>query len=241
VYRKIVHDHDIAALECGNETLLYVSEKHRSIDGPFEHEGGDHRAIPQPGHERDCFPLSVPRVADQPLSTQAATSQPHHAGGRACLAGWLGGLAQADDIPLSDEAVRFYKSGPPFLHDYFPFWIAALLGKIIILLIPILGVLYPMMRFLPRLYDWAMRSKVLRMYGELRLLEDEMTNARDAGRDTRELRTRLDRLEEQANHLRVPAAYASMLYVLRNHIDLVREGLRKHTDKAPEGVVARSE
>ena len=149
--------------------------------------------------------------------------------------------AEADDIPLSDEAVRFYKSGPPFLHDYFPFWIAALLGKIIILLIPILGALYPMMRFLPRLYDWAMRSKVLRMYGELRLLEDEMTNARDAGRDTRELRTRLDRLEEQANHLRVPAAYASMLYVLRNHIDLVREGLRKHTDKAPEGVVARSE
>ena len=119
------------------------------------------------------------------------------------------------------------------MHDYFPFWIAALLGKIIILLIPILGVLYPMMRFLPRLYDWAMRSKVLRMYGELRLLEDEMTNARDAGRETRELRTRLDRLEEQANRLRVPAAYASMLYVLRNHIDLVREGLRKHTDKAP--------
>src|SRR6516164_10392549 len=39
--------------------------------------------------------------------------------------------AEADDIPLSDEAVRFYKSGPPFLHDYFPFWIAALLGKII--------------------------------------------------------------------------------------------------------------
>ena len=71
--------------KCGNETLLYVSEKHRSIDGPFEHEGGDHRAMPQPGHERDCFPLSVPRVADQPLSTQGATSQPHHAGGRAGL------------------------------------------------------------------------------------------------------------------------------------------------------------
>src|SRR5262249_15908788 len=51
-----------------------------------------------------------------------------------------------------------------FLHDYFPFWMAALLGKLIILLIPILGLLYPMMRFLPGLYDWAMRSKVLRMY-----------------------------------------------------------------------------
>ncbi|HKN10908.1 MAG TPA: TAXI family TRAP transporter solute-binding subunit [Pseudomonadota bacterium] len=62
--------------------------------------------------------------------------------------------AEAIDIPLSDEALRFYKSGLPFLHDYFPFWMAALIGKLIILLIPILGVLYPMTRLLPRLYDW---------------------------------------------------------------------------------------
>ena len=139
--------------------------------------------------------------------------------------------AEAIDMPLSSEAARFYKSGLPFLHDYFPFWMAALLGKLIILLIPILAVLYPMMRFLPALYDWAMRSKVLRMYGELRLLEDEMANARGSGRDMREVITRLDRLEEQANHLRVPVAYASQLYMLRNHIDLVREGVRKHTEK----------
>src|SRR5262245_40873568 len=132
---------------------------------------------------------------------------------------------------LSSEALRFYKSGLPFLHDHFPFWMAALIGKLTILLIPILGVLYPMMRFLPSLYDWLMRSKVLRMYGELRLLEDEITIARNAGRDTREWIARLARLEEQANYLRMPVAYASMLYVLRHHIDLVREGLKKPADK----------
>jgi TRAP-type uncharacterized transport system substrate-binding protein len=142
--------------------------------------------------------------------------------------------AEAIDMPLSSEAARFYKSGLPFLHDYFPFWMAALLGKLIILLIPILGVLYPMMRFLPALYDWAMQSKVLRMYGELRLLEDEMANARGSERDMREVMTRLDRLEEQANHLRVPVAYASQLYMLRNHIDLVREGVRKRAEKPAE-------
>ena len=136
--------------------------------------------------------------------------------------------AEAIDIPLSDEAVRFYKSGMPFLHDYFPFWIAALIGKLIILLIPILGVLYPMMRFLPRLYDWMMRSKVLRMYGELRLLEDEITDIRSAGRDTHEIIARLDRLKQQANHLRMPVTYASMLYSMREHIDLVREDLKQH-------------
>src|SRR5262249_49762306 len=74
--------------------------------------------------------------------------------------------AEAVDIALSEEAARFYRSGLPFLNDYFPFWMAALIGKLIILLIPILGVLYPMTRLLPRLYDWFMRSKVLRMYGE---------------------------------------------------------------------------
>jgi hypothetical protein len=149
--------------------------------------------------------------------------------------------AEAIDIPLSDEALRFYKSGPPFLHDYFPFWMAALIGKLIILLIPILGVLYPMVRFLPRLYDWRMRSKVLRMYGELRFLEDELTSTRGTVCGTGEMVARLDRLEERANHLRVPVAYASMLYELRNHIDLVREGLKKHADRVAKEVAARSE
>src|SRR5262249_50330622 len=115
----------------------------------------------------------------------------------------------------------------------------ALIGKLIILLIPIVGVLYPMTQLLPRLYDWAMRSKVLRMYGELRLLEDEMTNARGTGRDLHDMIARLDRLEDQANRLRMPVAYASMLYVLRNHIDLVREGLKKHADAVVETQAAQ--
>src|SRR5258706_16092040 len=81
---------------------------------------------------------------------------------------------EAFGLPLSDEALRFYKSGPPFLHNYLPFWVAELIGKLIILLIPIVGLLYPMMRYLPVLYDWTMRRKILRLYGELRLLEEEL-------------------------------------------------------------------
>jgi TRAP transporter TAXI family solute receptor len=134
--------------------------------------------------------------------------------------------ADSADIPLSNEALRFYKSGPPFLHNYLPFWIAELTGKLILLLIPILGVLYPMTQFLPRLYDWAMRSKVLRIYGELRFLEDDIDNTRRAKGDTSEMIARLDELEEQANHIKLPVAYASMLYSLRDHINLVRSKIR---------------
>ena len=54
------------------------------------------------------------------------------------------------------------------------------------------------------------------MYGELRLLEVELTGSRGTGCDAGEMVARLDRLEEQANHLKVPVAYSSMLYELRN-------------------------
>jgi hypothetical protein len=88
-----------------------------------------------------------------------------------------------------------------------------------------------MIHFLPRVYNWTMRSKVLRLYAELRLLEDEASRGQYSGsKDKGEMSARLDRLEKQVNHLRMPVAYASMLYELRAHIELVREGLKKHAD-----------
>ena len=135
--------------------------------------------------------------------------------------------AEVVDIPLSSEAHQFYKTGLPFLHNYLPFWVAPLVGNLVVLLIPILGLLYPLMRSLPPLFDWLMRSKILRIYGELRILEDEIVDADRLGRDASVLNARLDRLEGQAKHLRLPVAYASMLYMLRSHIELARERLRK--------------
>jgi TRAP transporter TAXI family solute receptor len=137
--------------------------------------------------------------------------------------------AESIDLPLSREALQFYKSGRPFLHNYLPFWVAELFGALILLLIPILGVIYPLIRFLPSLYSWLMRSKIARIYGELRFLEDEIMEARRTGGDISAMVAQFDHLEEQANHLRIPVAYASMLYELRDHIDVVRERLQKPT------------
>ncbi len=41
------------------------------------------------------------------------------------------------------------------------------------------------------------------------------------------LNERLDRLEEKANHIRVPEFYANLLYTLRMHIALVRERMTR--------------
>jgi TRAP transporter TAXI family solute receptor len=132
--------------------------------------------------------------------------------------------AEGIEVPLSREAVQFYKSGQPFLQDNLPFWMASLVGRLLVLLIPIIAVLYPMMRFLPALYGWLMRRKIARLYGELRFLEDEIT-AGGGPTDAAQLMARLDQLEKQANQLRMPIAYEGMTYLLRNHIGVVRNRL----------------
>ena len=132
--------------------------------------------------------------------------------------------AEGIELPLSSEAVQFYKSGQPFLQHNLPFWMASLVGHLLVLLIPIVAVLYPLMRFLPALYGWLMRRKIARLYGELRFLEDEITGG-GGPTDAAQLMARLDQLEKQANQLRMPIAYESMMYLLRNHIGVVRNRL----------------
>jgi hypothetical protein len=142
--------------------------------------------------------------------------------------------AEAMEVPLSDEAAQFYKVGRPFLHDYLPFWMASLVAKLLVLLIPIIGVIYPLLRFVPTIYGWSMRRKTERFHEELRFIEDEL----EAGpQDAASALTRLDRIEQQANQLRLPTAYASTHYILRHHITLVRERLMAQRDKAASSVV----
>lgn len=136
---------------------------------------------------------------------------------------------EAIGLPLSDAARRFYRQDLPFLYNYLPYWVADPIGKAVFLLIPILGVLYPMMRFLPTLYDWTIRQRIRRLYGDLRHLDDllKAVDGRDA-LDT--LVAELAQLEETANDLKVPVAYANQLYELRHHISIVRAaGLRRVT------------
>jgi hypothetical protein len=133
--------------------------------------------------------------------------------------------AEGIGLPLSDQAVQFYKIGRPILQNYLPFWMASLIARVLVLLIPVVAVLYPMVHFLPLIYDWSIRSKISRLYGELRFLEDEI-DARDGAIDRGGIIVRLNALEKKANRLRIPVAYVSMMYLLRKHIDSIRAQLK---------------
>jgi hypothetical protein len=135
------------------------------------------------------------------------------------------------DAPLSDEAERFYKSGKPFLQRYLPFWVANLVDRMLVYLIPLIAIVVPALRFLPDLLAYKPRSRIAALYGKLRALEGEVATARDATQVHAYL-ARLDEIEGEVTQTKLPSWYAHDVYALRAAIDLVRERLGRPGAKA---------
>ena len=129
-------------------------------------------------------------------------------------------------LPLSSEAERFFRSGPPFLQRYLPFWLAVLADRLIVLLVPVIALLIPLLKLAPAVYSWRVRSKVFRCYGELKFLEEELRHHFDVAQQEN-YRARLDALEDEAQQLRVPLGFSDLVYTLREHVNLVRQTLNK--------------
>jgi len=132
------------------------------------------------------------------------------------------------DLPLSPDAERFYKSSPSVLRRYLPFWAAVWVNRFVFVAIPLLILAIPIFRGIPALYRWRMRRNIYRWYGELRFTE---TAVRRGEGDPAAQRARLDSIDQRLDRMRVPVAYAAEFYVLRSHVqwvrDLVRESLSK--------------
>ena len=131
-------------------------------------------------------------------------------------------------LPLHPMAQRFYDSGPPLLQRYLPFWLAVLIDRLFVMLLPLVAVVIPLSKVLPAIYNWRMRSRVYRWYGELKFLENELDTETDAGHDKESIAAfiaRLDRIEQRATHRKLPLAFSNELYTLREHIALVRRRL----------------
>ena len=128
------------------------------------------------------------------------------------------------DFPISEDAQRFYRSGTPFLYKKLPFWLASLVDRMLVILVPLVVIVIPAIRIVPPLYRWRVRSRIYRWYGALMALERDML-ADPTPERAQEILKRLDDIREAVNNLRTPLAFADQLYVLREHINGVRNRL----------------
>jgi TRAP-type uncharacterized transport system substrate-binding protein len=138
------------------------------------------------------------------------------------------------DLPIADEADRYHRHGPTFLHRYLPFWVAGLIERLVILLIP-LFVVGPLLNALPQLIRWRARSRIYRWYGELAFIERDVETRAGTLPIDKWLQD-IDRIERSVEHISTAPSFASELYTLREHVALVRRAvLRKVSGEAPSG------
>jgi TRAP transporter TAXI family solute receptor len=128
------------------------------------------------------------------------------------------------DLPVSPYADQHKKFGSSFLYSYLPFWLAAVVERVIILVLPLAAVLVPTVTLVPHLLAWRVHSRIYRWYEELTSIERAMHGRKGDVSVEQWLRdvARIERAVESAN---TPAKYASEVYTLRQHIDFVRRAL----------------
>jgi hypothetical protein len=136
------------------------------------------------------------------------------------------------DFPLSSDARRYFKSGPTFLRRVLPFWAAVLVERLLIMLVPLITIMIPLFKIAPPAYRWGVRRKILRWYKELREIEAVVYVGENVP-SREELETRLDEMQREAGHIKLPLGYAEQLYHLRLHIAFVKKLMMASAEESP--------
>ena len=125
---------------------------------------------------------------------------------------------------LSDSAKAYFADGRPLLLRMLPYPVAVLVMQLLAAAVPLLGIVYPMLRLMPRAFHWVMRHQFHRVYDELRLIDKGIGSASVSELEAH--RNRLENLEQRVTRLRVPVSYATKIYALKSHIGSVLQRVR---------------
>lgn len=128
------------------------------------------------------------------------------------------------DLPLSSDADRFYKERPSLLRRLLPFWVAVWVERTLFIALPLIALAIPVIAYLPKAYDWRIRSRLNRWYAELARIERD---AAQQGVDLGQQQSRLAAVDRELHDLQVPKAYLGDLYTLREHAQYVRRSLER--------------
>lgn len=135
------------------------------------------------------------------------------------------------EVPLNEEARRYYKHGPPFLMRFLPFWAASLVDRLKVMLLPLLTLMFPLVRVAPPVIRWRIRNKIYRWYTALRTVDERMQEGLSV-REVDEFIQKLKAIESELADVEVPLSYMEEFYNLRLHLDFVTRKLRDLREEA---------
>lgn len=131
------------------------------------------------------------------------------------------------DVPLSDEARSYYASGGNFLQRHLPFWLVVLATRLLLVVVPIVGLVYPLARMIPEAMAYAVQRRLHLLYAELRSIEAGI----DSGVPVAESEASMAQFNEKVRrtYIKAPA-----LYTLKYHASYVADRLRAARTPAPD-------
>ncbi|MFO0966498.1 MAG: TAXI family TRAP transporter solute-binding subunit [Gemmataceae bacterium] len=133
--------------------------------------------------------------------------------------------ASFTDFPVSEDAAHFYKSGPPVLQRLLPFWLASLVDRLKVMLIPMIVLLMPLIRAAPPLARWRTRRKIYLWYAALRDIDRKLVHGL-SGADLDHEIERLAEIDHAVAFVDVPLSYMEELYHLRLHVTMMQNKLK---------------
>ncbi|WP_151702748.1 TAXI family TRAP transporter solute-binding subunit [Nitrincola alkalilacustris] len=138
------------------------------------------------------------------------------------------------DIPVAAEAEYFFERGPNILHRHLPFWLASMVDRLVILIIPLLVILIPLLRIAPPALRWNIRRRIYRWYSKLKIMDATLAR-NDVPLELLQSDLRLIRtLEDEVGKTEVPLSYMEEFYNLRLHVSYIRRRLEERISEADQ-------
>ena len=123
------------------------------------------------------------------------------------------------DFPQSDESKRYLATGRPFLQRYLPFWLANLVERLSVSLVPLLLIGFPLIKAVPAFLHWREGAHIARLYDSIKVFEHN-ASAGHVPLDT--IRKTLDNFEHQLEHLHLTSTQLVQYYDMKSHIDMLK-------------------
>lgn len=123
---------------------------------------------------------------------------------------------------LNEDADNYLKSGPSFLFQYLPFWVAVWVDRMLKLSVPLLAIFIPLFNLIPSISDYRKKLRFANIYRDLKMIEQAMGDHQDQEK----LSNQLTDIDQRARELKVSDFHTKDIYDLRMHIDAVRMRLR---------------
>ncbi len=120
------------------------------------------------------------------------------------------------------------------LQRLLPFWLASLVDRAKVMLIPLVMLMMPLVRAAPPLLRWRTRRKIYLWYSDLRDIDQRLVSGLSPAELDQEF-ARLNEIEHQVAYVDVPLSYMEEFYHLRTHLDMLQQHLvelREQSERA---------